>query len=35
MQLDANIKGLVSMAFDEICLYEVRDGKIISEQFFF
>ena len=26
-------EGIVNM--DEICLYEVRDGKIISEQFFY
>lgn len=35
MQLDATFKGAGRMVMDEICLYEVRDGKIISEQFFF
>ena len=35
MSLDATFKGQGRMAFDEICLYEVKDGKIISEQFFF
>lgn len=35
MSLDATFKGVGRMAFDEICLYEVKDGKIISEQFFF
>lgn len=35
MQLDATFKDAGRMVMDEICLYEVRDGKIISEQFFF
>ena len=35
MVLDATIKGQGRMTFDEICVYEVKDGKIISEQFFF
>ena len=35
MQLDATFKGAGRMVMDEVCLYEVRDGKIISEQFFF
>lgn len=33
MQLDATIKGHGRMNLDELCLYEVKDGKIISEQF--
>jgi limonene-1,2-epoxide hydrolase len=33
MQLDATIKGHGRMSLDELCLYEVKDGKIVSEQF--
>jgi hypothetical protein len=35
MKLDATFKGQGRMMFDEICVYEVKEGKIISEQFFF
>jgi len=35
MILDATFKGIGRMEFDEICLYEVKDGKIVKEQFFF
>jgi len=35
MVLDATFKGQDRMTLEEICLYEVADGKIISEQFFF
>lgn len=35
MSLDATIKGKGRMTLDEICVYEVKDGKIILEQFFF
>lgn len=33
MYLEATIKGHGRMTMDELCLYEVRDGKIVSERF--
>jgi hypothetical protein len=33
MQLDLTIKGHGRMTLDELCIYEVKDGKIVSEQF--
>ena len=35
MILDATFKGAGRMKLEEICLYEVKDGKIVKEQFFF
>ncbi|MBC8047170.1 MAG: nuclear transport factor 2 family protein [Fimbriimonadaceae bacterium] len=35
MVLDATIKGQGRMVMEEICLYEVKDGKIVLEQFYF
>jgi hypothetical protein len=35
MVLDATFKGQGRMKFEEICVYEVKDGKIVFEQFFF
>ncbi|ANH80892.1 hypothetical protein A8C56_07785 [Niabella ginsenosidivorans] len=35
MGLDATLKGQGRMQMNEIALYEVKDGKIISEQFFY
>ena len=35
MGLDVTIKGQPRMKMDEVALYEVRDGKIVLEQFFF
>ncbi len=35
MGMDATMKGAGRVAMDEIAVYEVRDGKIIKEQFFF
>jgi hypothetical protein len=35
MTLDATFKGRGRSTFEETCIYEVKDGKIISEQFFF
>lgn len=32
---DATMKGRGRMKMEEICVYHVKDGKIISEQFFF
>ena len=35
MGMDVTVKGQPRMKMDEVALYEVRDGKIILEQFFF
>ena len=35
MMLDDTFKGQGRMKIEEICLYEVKDGKIVYEQFFF
>ena len=35
MTLDATFKGRGRMVLEEICLYEVKEGKIASEQFSF
>ena len=35
MTLDATFKGGNRMTLEEICVFEVKDGKIVSEQFFF
>ena len=35
MGMDATMKGAGRMKMDEICVYEVKDGKIVKEQFFF
>jgi hypothetical protein len=35
MMLDADIKGQGRMKLEEICIYEVKDGKIVWEQFCF
>lgn len=35
MGLDATYKGMGRQKIEEICLYEVKDGKIIKEQFFY
>jgi hypothetical protein len=35
MGVDCKMKGQPRGKMDEIALYEVRDGRIISEQFFF
>jgi hypothetical protein len=31
---DVTVKGMGRQKMEEICVYEVKDGKIISEQFF-
>jgi hypothetical protein len=33
MHLDLTIRGHGRMVLDELCIYEVRDGKVVSEQF--
>lgn len=34
-KLDATLKGQGNVVWDEICVFGVKDGKIISEQFFY
>ena len=35
MSLDITFKGQGRMAMEELCLYQVREGKIVREQFFY
>ncbi len=35
MGMDVTIKGAGRMQMNEIAVYEVKDGKIVKEQFFF
>ncbi len=35
MGMDVTMKGLGRMKMDEIAVYEVKDGKIVKEQFFY
>ncbi len=35
MMNDTTMKGMGRNQFEEICLYEVQDGKVIKEQFFY
>ncbi|MEP6682610.1 MAG: SnoaL-like domain-containing protein [Parafilimonas sp.] len=35
MGMDVKFKGMNRMNMDEVCVYEVKDGKIVKEQFFF
>jgi ketosteroid isomerase-like protein len=35
MGMDCTMKGAGRMKMDEIAVYEVKDGKIVSEQFFY
>ncbi len=35
MGMDATMKGAGRLKMEEIALYEVKDGKIVSEQFFY
>lgn len=35
MTLDATMKGMGRQLLDEVCVYEVNDGKIVNEQFFY
>ena len=35
MGMDATFKGMGRMNMDEIAVYEVKDGKIVKEQFFY
>lgn len=35
MGMDGTFKGVGRMKMDEVALYEVKDGKIVKEQFFY
>jgi hypothetical protein len=35
MGMDCTMKGMGRMKLDEIAVFEVKDGKIVKEQFFF
>ena len=35
MGMDVTMKGMTRMKMDEIVVYEVKDGKITKEQFFY
>ncbi len=35
MVIDATMKGMGRIKMEEICVYEVRNGKVVSEQFFY
>ncbi|HSH66975.1 MAG TPA: nuclear transport factor 2 family protein [Bacteroidia bacterium] len=35
MEMDVTLKGMGRMPMNEIAVYEVKDGKIVFEQFFF
>jgi len=35
MALDTTFKGRGRVNMEELCVYEVEDGKIVSEQFFY
>ena len=35
MSIDATMKGMGRQVLDEVCVYEVKDGKIVHEQFFY
>lgn len=35
MGIDATYKSMGRMPMEEICVYRVRDGKIVHEQFFY
>ncbi len=34
-KLDANLKGMGRVVWNELCVYEVKDGKVVHEQFFY
>lgn len=34
LTMDIKMKGQERMAMGEVCVYEVKDGKVVSEQFF-
>jgi limonene-1,2-epoxide hydrolase len=34
LAMDVTMKGQGRMKIEEVCVYEVKDDKIVSEQFF-
>ncbi len=34
LSMDIKMKGQERMTMEEICVYQVKDGKVVSEQFF-
>lgn len=35
MGMEVTMKGVGRIKMDEVCVYKVKDGKVVSEQFFF
>ncbi len=35
MKMDMTMKGMGRNVMEEVCVYNVKDGKIVGEQFFF
>lgn len=35
MEMDVTFKGAPRMTMEEVCLYQVKDGKIVKEEFFY
>ena len=35
LELDATYKGMGRQSMKEVCVYEVKDGKIVKEEFFY
>lgn len=35
MEMDVTLKDMGRIPMNELCVYEVKDGKIVAEQFFF
>lgn len=35
MGMECTMKGMGRIKMDEVCVYEVKDGKVVREQFFF
>lgn len=35
MGMDVTMKGMGRIKMEEVCVYKVKDGKVVSEQFFF
>lgn len=35
MSMDLTLKGRGRIAMDEVCVYQVRNGRIVREQFFY
>jgi len=33
--IDATMKGMGRSTMEELCVYEVKDGKVVKEQFFY